>query len=80
MKTSHTDQFLKVFDTLNEAQKRWYVAREAKRIGRGGATLMNKLTGMSRTTIIKGMNNIRNLRFLMIFPFDRSLHPQDFAS
>ena len=60
MKNSHTDQFLKVFDTLNEAQKRWYVAREAKRIGRGGATLMNKLTGMSRTTIIKGMNELEH--------------------
>ena len=25
-------------------------------------------------------NKIRHLRFLMIFPFDRELHPQDFAS
>src|SRR3989338_4026167 len=58
MKNSYTDQFLKVFDTLNESQRRWYVARESKRIGRGGATLMNKLTGMSRTTIIKGMNEL----------------------
>ena len=58
MKNSHTDQFLKVFDTLNEAQRRWYVAREAKRIGRKGTTLISKLTGMSRTTIIKGMNEL----------------------
>ena len=60
MKNSLTQQFLKVLDTLNESQRRWYVAREAKRIGRGGVTLMGKLTGMSRTTITMGMKELEN--------------------
>jgi len=58
VENSPTQQFLKVFDTLNESQRRWYVAREAKRIGRGSITLLSKLTGMSRTTIIVGMKEL----------------------
>ncbi len=58
MKNSPTQQFLKILDTLNESQRRWYVAREAKRIGRGGVTLLSKLTGMSRTTIITGTKEL----------------------
>lgn len=64
MKNSPTQQFLKVLDTLNESQRRWYVAREAKRIGRGGVTLMSKLTGMSRTTIIMGMKELETSKKL----------------
>lgn len=64
MKNSPTQQFLKVLDTLNESQRRWYVAREAKRIGRRGVTLMNRLTGMSRTTIILGVKELDNSKKL----------------
>ena len=64
MKNSPTEQFLKILDTLNESQRRWYVAREAKRIGWGGATLLSKLTGMSRTTIILGMTELENSKIL----------------
>ena len=60
MKNSPTQQFLKILDTLNESQRRWYVAREAKRIGRRGVTFMSKLTGMSRTTITLGMKELDN--------------------
>lgn len=64
MKNSPTQQFLNVFDTLNESQRRWYAAREAKRIGRGGITLISKLTGMSRTTINTGINELENSKKL----------------
>ena len=39
--------FLKVLGTLNEAQARWYVAREAIAQGRGGLKAMHQLTGMA---------------------------------
>lgn len=64
MGKSATQQFLKIFDTLNEAQRRWYVAREAQRIGRGGVTMMSRLTGMSRTTIIIGMKELKTEKTL----------------
>ena len=31
---------------LDEQQRRWYVALEAKKLGRGGATRMAQITGM----------------------------------
>jgi len=51
---------LKVLGSLNEAQARWYVAKEALFLGRGGITTMHELTGMSRTTIIKGKKELQN--------------------
>ncbi|GFP22747.1 hypothetical protein HKBW3S09_00215, partial [Candidatus Hakubella thermalkaliphila] len=46
---------LKVFGTLNEAQARWFVAREAMIIGHGGIKKMCELTGLSKPTIIAMM-------------------------
>ena len=43
---------LKVLATMNEAQARWYVAREALVRGRGGLKAMHQITGMSRPTIL----------------------------
>ena len=55
-----TDElFLKVLGALNEAQARWYVAREVIARGRGGLKAMHELTGMSRPTILKGMREVR---------------------
>jgi Rhodopirellula transposase DDE domain len=51
--------FLKVLATLNEAQARWSVAREAIRLGYGGVQAMHALTGLSRPTIRKGMQELR---------------------
>lgn len=39
---------------LDEQQRRWYVALEAKKAGHGGATLMAKVTGLSVETIRRG--------------------------
>jgi hypothetical protein len=62
------DLTLRVLDTLNEAQARWYVAREALVRGRGGLKALHELTGMSRPTILKG---IRELRAGTRLPADR---------
>ncbi|GFP35527.1 hypothetical protein HKBW3S43_01318, partial [Candidatus Hakubella thermalkaliphila] len=50
---------LKVFGTLNEAQARWFVAREAMIIGHGGIKKMCELTGLSKPTIIKGIKELK---------------------
>ena len=50
---------LKVLSTLNEAQARWYVAKEALSRGRGGLKAMSEIAGMSRPTILKGMRELR---------------------
>jgi hypothetical protein len=39
---------------LDEAQRRWYVALEAQRIGHGGDRLLAQITGMNETTIRRG--------------------------
>jgi len=50
---------LKVLDTLNEAQARWFVAREVLARGRGGLKIVHEATGMSRPTILKGIRELR---------------------
>ncbi|MGH8525341.1 MAG: ISAzo13 family transposase [Gammaproteobacteria bacterium] len=61
-----SEQFLlKVLGTLNEAQARWYVAREALARGRGGVQAMHDLTGLSRPTILKGMRELREHKELL---------------
>lgn len=49
---------LKVLGTLNEAQARWYVAREVVARGRGGLNALHELTGMSRPTILRGLREL----------------------
>jgi hypothetical protein len=50
---------LRVLKTLNEAQARWYVAREALARGRGGLKAMHELSGLSRPTILKGIRELQ---------------------
>ena len=54
---------------LNEQQQRWYAALEAKKLGRGGMTLMSQITGMSLDTIRRGRNELEE--DLMERPVDR---------
>jgi hypothetical protein len=51
--------FMIILETLNEAQARWYVAREAVARGRGGIKAMEALTGMSRPTILRGIRELQ---------------------
>jgi hypothetical protein len=43
---------------LDEQQRRWYVALEAKKLGHGGITLMSQITGMSMDTIRRGRDEL----------------------
>ena len=59
MATAMADKLMiKLLATMNEVQARWYVAREALARGRGGITAMQKLTGMSRPTINRGIKEL----------------------
>ena len=43
---------------LDEQQRRWYVALEAKPIGRGGLTKMHQISGLSLDTIRRGRDEL----------------------
>jgi hypothetical protein len=43
---------------LDEQQRRWYAALEARKLGRGGMTSMSQITGMSVDTIRRGRDEL----------------------
>jgi hypothetical protein len=51
-------RWLKVFRTLNEFQARLFAADKALDLGRGGISRLAALTGLSRTTITKAMEEL----------------------
>jgi hypothetical protein len=55
MESALVDRFNVLLPLLSELQKRLYCGAEAKAIGRGGISLVSRLTGVSRNTIAKGM-------------------------
>jgi len=58
--------FRKVLSTLNEAQRRWLVGREALRRGRGGIERMVEASGLSKPTILKGIRELGAKRKLAV--------------
>src|SRR6266705_1253040 len=53
-------RWLKVFCTLNEFQARLFAADKALDLGRGGVTRLSALTGLSRTTITKAVEELES--------------------
>ncbi len=45
---------------LNEQQKRWYVALESEKIGRGGDKLMSHISGIHVETIRRGRHELES--------------------
>ena len=43
---------------LDEQQRRWYAALEAKRFGHGGMTLVSQITGLHVNTIRRGRREL----------------------
>jgi len=64
--------FLKVLKTADENQARWYIAQEAISRGRGGVSELSNLTGFSRNTIAKGIEELTSRKLL---PIDRIRRP-----
>ena len=46
---------------MNAKQRRWFVAIEANRIGRGGLVKLSLITGLDRKTIHKGISEMKEL-------------------
>src|SRR5260370_13924203 len=53
-------RWLKVFRTLNEFQARLFAADKALDLGRGGMSRLSALTGLSRTTITKAVEEVES--------------------
>lgn len=45
---------------LDEQQRRWYAALEAKRLGHGGMKLISEITGLHVNTIRRGRRELSN--------------------
>ena len=50
----HHHQINLLLSRLDEQQRRWFVAIESQRLGRGGDTRMSEITGISVVTIRRG--------------------------
>ncbi len=58
------DKFSRIAGHLNEQAKRLWCANEALSLGWGGISLVAKATGMSRTTITAGIEELQGGRAL----------------
>jgi len=54
------ERILRMIPLLNERLLRQFLANEAMSYGRGGVTVVSRISGVSRTTITAGMNEMRN--------------------
>ena len=54
-----TKEWLKVFETLNESQRRWIAGVKSIEIGRGGISAVAEATNLSRTTVTKGVKEVK---------------------
>lgn len=52
--------------SLNEAQAQWFVAREAMELGHGGMAAMQRSTGLSKPTILRGLRELRERKHLNV--------------
>jgi hypothetical protein len=53
-------RYRQIAPVLNEQSRRRFVALEAKRLGRGGVSIMARITRLARSTIYHGLSDIRN--------------------
>ena len=57
-------KYLSLKSEFNERQRRLWAAAEALSLGHGGISIVSRATGMSRTTIRKGINELNNKELL----------------
>jgi hypothetical protein len=53
-------RYREIAPVLNEQSRRRFVALEAQRLGRGGVSVMARITRLARSTIYHGLSDIRN--------------------
>lgn len=61
-----SNEWIKAFNTLNEAQKRWFAASKSIELGYGGVSKVSRVTGLSRTTITQGCKELTSNQSLTI--------------
>ena len=59
--TKITKSWLILFHNLNEIQKRYAAAVKAEELGYGGISEVSRMTGLSRNTIKKGLNEVQKI-------------------
>jgi len=52
------DTLKRFLETLDEAQKRWFVGREALLLGRSGVRKMCQASGLSKPTVLRGIREL----------------------
>jgi len=57
---SEEEYWIRLLPDLNEAQRRWLVGSKVLEIGRGGLIKIQRLTGLSAPTIIKGIKEVKS--------------------
>ncbi len=57
---SDKEFWVRLLPDLNEAQRRWLAGSKVLEIGRGGLVKIQRLTGLSAPTIIKGIKEIKS--------------------
>jgi hypothetical protein len=55
-------RFRRMAPVLDEQSRRRFTAAEAQALGRGGVSLMARITGLARRTIYRGLDDIRKGR------------------
>ena len=63
-KNTVSKEWLKVFKTLSESQKRWLAASKASDLGYGGISQVSRATNLSRTTISQGLREVKDRKKL----------------
>src|SRR5215813_12106870 len=53
-------RYQQIAPVLNEQSLRRFVALEARALGRGGVSFMARMTGLARSTIYRGVSDLRN--------------------
>lgn len=53
-------EWLTLFNTLSESQKRWYAAVKSFELGYGGVSKVSRATGLSRTTVTQGVKEVES--------------------
>ena len=66
-----SEKFEIIAPMLDEAQRRIWAASEAITIGRGGVAIVYRATGIARSTIERGINDIESGSYMMSLPLDR---------
>ena len=56
--------WIRIFETLTETQKRWMAADKAIELGYGGITIVSEATGLSRTTVHRGIDELKSRKKL----------------